>query len=303
MSWIFFVIAGQFLNALVVVVDKHIVSSKVVSKPIIYAFYVSFLSIFVIFALPFGVTLPGSENASISLLAAIFYIFSIYFLYKSLEQSDPSDVIPVVGGAAAISAFISSSLILGENLPNHFLLAFFILVLGMVLISHLRFGKEVFSQIVASGFFFGLSTVLLKLLFLNDTFLNGFFWSRMANVLVALALLILPGVYRLLKDDTRSAGKNRAGRERRPEAKAAFIILNKTLAGMAFLLILIAIKFGVVSLVNALAATQYIFLLIFALIWQKKFPDYFSSIVHKHELSHKLAATTLIVIGFFVLFL
>src|SRR4051812_22864128 len=105
-SWVFFVIAGQFLNSIVIVVDRHIVASKKVLSPIIYTFYVSVLSGFVVVMLPFSnVTLPGKLTIILSLASALSYIVSIFFLYKSLQSTSPLEVVPVVGGVAALSTF------------------------------------------------------------------------------------------------------------------------------------------------------------------------------------------------------
>ena len=305
MSWIVFVLIGQFLNALVVVGDKHIVTAKIVSRPIIYTFYVGLLSMVALFALPFGVTLPSSAIILPSLLAGLFFVLSIYLLYESLKNSDPSDTLPVIGGVSALITFFGSYVILGEGLPSHFFTGFFILIVGMVFISHFKFNRTVIYELVGSGVFFGMSTILLKVVFLNDTFINGFFWSRMANVFVVLLLLLLPGVYGLLVNEERAHTAVTNKNKKRPStsSKILFVLGNKALAGVAFFCILIAIKFGNVSMINALAATQYIFLFIFAIIWKKALPGYFSDSTYKHELIHKVFATSLIVIGFIVLFI
>jgi drug/metabolite transporter (DMT)-like permease len=302
MTWIAFVLIGQFLNALAVIVDKHIVTSKIVSKPITYTFYVGLLSIIALGALPFGVVLPTTICIIASLIGAIFYIISIYLLYESLQHSDPSDSLPIIGGVSALTTFFASYLILGQNLPNHFIAGFFILVLGMMLISHFKFDRATLFQIIGSGAFFGMSTIMIKIVFINDTFLNGFFWSRMANVFIALLLLLIPGIYSKIIHTEKIPTYTKKGKKRRTASKVFFVLGNKALAGIAFFCTLLAIKFGDISLVNALAATQYIFLFIFALVFSKSFPGYFSTTTHRHELIHKISATILIVIGFLVLF-
>lgn len=292
-TWLLFVIIGQFLYATVVLTDRFIVSKKVVGEPIVYAFYVSILSIFAIAALPFGVTWPSIETVLMSFIVAALYLLSIYLLYESLKKSNPSEVVPVVGGVAAIAALAGSTIVLKTELPTHFMTGFGILVVGMLLISHFRFTYRSFLFLFGSGICFGLSTVAIKYMFDHDSFVNGFFWSRIANVVVALLLLLVPSVYAAIKKDWNKPGKG---------GKAKLVIGNKVLAGFGFICILLAIKGGDVSLVNALSATQYIFLLIFAIFFSKLLPEYFEETVHKHEFLHKSLATALIVIGFLVLF-
>lgn len=303
MAWIAFVLLGQFLNALVVIGDKHIVASKIVSKPIVYTFYVGLLSIVAVFALPFGVGLPSPSIILPSLISALFFTLSIYLLYESLVDSDPSDTLPVIGGVSALSTFAASYFMLGEGLPSHFFTGFVVMIFGMMFVSHFKFNRHTIYQLAGSGLFFGLSTVTLKIVFLNDSFANGFFWSRMANVFVVLLLLLIPGVYSLVVRHDKTSSKNRKGKERRQISKILFVLGNKALAGVAFFCILLAIKFGNVAMVNALASTQYIFLFIFAILWRKMLPGYFSEEEHRFELVHKIFATALIVIGFMILFI
>ena len=303
-TWLLFVVIGQFLYAVVVLIDRFIVTKGVVSKPIVYTFYVSVLSAFALVAVPFGVTIPNPITILLSLVAAVSYAASILMLYISLRNSNASEVVPVVGGVAAISAFISSAFLLDETLPNHFLAGFTILVIGMLLISHFKFTIKSLFFLTGSGIFFGLSTVVTKLLLQNETFINGFFWSRMANVIVALSLLLIPSALAAIKHDLfKKPHHHTHAKTGRKTNKLVLIIGNKVLAGMGFLCILIALKSGNATLVNALSATQYIFLLIFALFFARLMPEYFEEKVHKHEFLHKSLATGLIVIGFIVLFI
>lgn len=309
-SWILFVIIGQFLNATVILNDRFIVSKNIVSKPIVYAFYVSFLSIFALGAIPFGVSWPSLHTAVFSIIAGISYLLSIILFYESLKNSKASEVVPVVGGIATISTLISSAFILNTGLPtgsDKFLVGFFFLLIGMVLISHFQFTKRSFLFLIGAGIFFGLSNVLIKLIF-NEaiTFIDGFFWSRMANVVVALALLLVPSIWKIIFQDwaDKKAGTNKnLHLKKSGRSKKVFIVLgNKILAGVAFIFMLLAIKGGNVAIVNALTATQYVFIFLFALFFHNLIPDYFNEKIHRHEFLHKLLATVLIVIGFFVLF-
>lgn len=292
--WLGFVIIGQFLNAAVVLVDRYIVATKVVSKPIVYTFYVSVLSIWTIVVLPFGITLPNEKTLVLSFVAAVSYVLSIYFLFESLKSSNPSEVVPVIGGVAALTAFLGSKLMLDVELPDNFIAGFIVLTAGMLLISHFRFTGRSFVYLTGSGVFFGLSTVVIKAMFDSETFMNGFFWSRMANVGVAIILLAIPGISSAIGKDLQQPKR---------QSKTMYVIGNKMLAGLAFLCILIAIKYGNVAMVNALTATQYVFLLIFALFFTRLLPEYFSETIHRHEFLHKMFATGLIVVGFFILFI
>ena len=244
--WVLFVIIGQFLNATVILNDRFIVSKNVVPNTVVYAFYVSFLSIFALGALPFGVSWPSVHTSVFSILAGVSYLISILLFYESLKNSRASEVVPVVGGVATISTLISSALILNTGLPtgsDKFIIGFFFLVIGMVLISHFEFTKRSLLFLVGAGTFFGLSNVLMKIIFNETTsFIDGFFWSRMANVVVALALLLVPSVWRTVFKDLHKKSPDHSSHpthsNSRSRSKKAFIILgNKVLAGVAFIFI------------------------------------------------------------------
>jgi len=293
-NWVLYIIIGQFIYAAVVLTDHFIVSKKIVSKPIVYSLYVSLLSVFAVVAIPFGVTLPLLSTILYVSAMSVSFILSIYFLYKSLEDSNPSEVVPVIGGVSAISAFLCAALLLDDELPGHFILGFTVLTAGMLLISHFKFSLRSFLLLSGSGIFFGLSAALIKLVFVSESFVNGFFWSRMANVVLALMLLLVPKIWKSVKEDWNKPKK---------PSKGLLVVGNKVMGAIGFLFVLVAIKGGNVAIVNALTALQYVFLLIFAIFFHRAMPEYFEEKVHKHEFLHKSLATGLIVIGFFILFI
>ncbi len=294
MFYIYLALIAQALSALVVLLDKYLISSRAVSKPVVYAFYITMLSGVVVLILPFGIVLaPTAQIVWLSLAIAFTYAFSILFLYEALVISDASDVAPTVGAIAALSTLLFSFFILKTGLTQNFLFGFVFLVLGMALMSYFRFSRKALSYVFCSGLLFALSSVLAKVIFSETTFWNGFFWSRMGNVVVGLSFLLWPGTRRLIFENIRSSTVH----------TKILILGNKFLAGVAFLLLLFAIKLGDVSIINAVSGTQFVILVIFALIFTKKFPNYFyESVHHFHTVVQKVAAVILIVLGYFLLF-
>lgn len=294
MPWISFVIFGQFLNAFTVLIDRFIVK-KAVARPIVYTFYVAVLSASVIVLLPFDfISRPTEKVIILSLLTGFAYVASIYFLYESLVISEASDVAPVMGGIGAVSALFFSYLISGSVLMGNFLYGFLFLVLGTGLMSYYRFSRRSFYYVLGAGLLFGLSSVLVKSIFSETSFINGFFWSRMGNVAGALVLLAMPACRRRLAEDIKNF----------PLRNKLWVAGNKFVSGIAFLSLLIAIFLSEASLVNALSGIQFIFLLFLALIFTKKFPEFFhETIDHKHVATIKIVAMALIIFGLSFLFL
>ncbi len=292
--WLFLVVFSQLLNAVVVLIDKYLVTEKIPHSTV-YSFFVGIMSGVVVLLIPTGqIFLPGTRIIVLSLLAGFTYIQAIVYLYKALRRSpDAADVIPVVGATTAISTFIFSFFILGELLPKSFLIASVFLIIGTLLISHFSFKPKIIFYILASGLFLGISSVFTKLALVGGPFINGFFWTRIGNVFGALTLFFWPENYRLIDESFQGTSSG----------TKAMIGINKIIAGVAAVLVLYAIKLSSASLVNALAGLQYVFLLLFTIIFGKKFSAYMYSHKHDHEVIHKTIAISFIVAGFFIFFI
>jgi drug/metabolite transporter (DMT)-like permease len=189
--WISLSIAAQFLNAFVAIIDRYIVSSGKVGRPIVVTFYVSLLSALGIFAfgfswidLPFdNIQLPNIKNITwptmslvvLSLVAAISFIVALYTLFSSFLLSEPSDVVPVVSSVSALSSLLFSFYLLDTVLSGNFLWGFLFLVIGTFLIARFRMHKKLVLLCMTSGFLFGLHYVVIKMLFNETNFDNAFF--------------------------------------------------------------------------------------------------------------------------------
>ena len=294
MLWIYLIIIAQLLNAVVTLVDKHFVTSTLIGKPVVYAFYIGGLSGVAVLLLPFGVVLtPTVTVLWLSSVAGISYAFSLLFLYKSLKLSDASNVAPALGAVSAVATFGFSFVFLGESLTGNFLYGFILLVIGTFIMSYFHLTKKATLFLIVAGILFGFSTVFLKELFNQTAFWNGFFWSRLANVLGVAILFLWPSNAEAILENikTSSVGTKTA------------VVANKIIAGFAFLLILYAIKLGNISIINALTGVQFAFLLLLAILFTKKFPRYFYENVHHHAILRKLVATVFIIMGLALLFL
>lgn len=293
--WVSLVVLAQAINAGTVVIDKYVLARNGgIGKPIVYAFYVSLLSGFVLVLVPFGyIAVPSGTVMLLSLAAAASYIVSIVLLYTALKLTNPSDVVPVVGGTSALMAFALEHTALDHALPASFLVAFLFLVVGTLFISHFRFTARSFLYALAAGMLFGASAFLMKLIFIETTFIDGFFWTRMANVIGALLLLLIPGTWAAIHSGYHGASRG----------LRSVVIGNKVLAGIAFALILFAIELGSVSIVNALSGLQFVFLLAFAYVFGSVFPNIFHGEIHPHKFPHKLVGVICVVIGVAFLFI
>jgi len=289
MQWVYFALIAYLLNAFVAVIDKQLLSQPV-TKPAGYAFWVAVLSTPVLVLIPFGIKWFDPNYFLISLASGAAFFFGLVFLYKSLKPSDLSVVATKVGAWGALSALILSGIILGEVLADFDILAFVFLVIGIFLLS--RLSKSTLYYSILAGILIGFSSVLIKYIFNNSDFINGFFWTRIGFVLTALIVMFSKTV----RADIVSFFKLSS-------QKSKFLLMfNKTLASMASISLQYSIQIGSVILVNALLGLQFVFIFLLAVLLKGQIPAIRENLQGK-VLILKLCSVALIAVGFALLFI
>ncbi len=294
-SWIALAAVAQFLTAVTVLVDKHIVTRPTsMGKPIVYTFYVSLLSGFVIVIAPFGyVGMVPANVLALSLLNAAAFVCAIYFLYAALRHARASDAAPVIGAVSAISTVVLAGIWIADDFALTHLPALGLLVAGTAVISHFHFTHHALRATLLSGFFFGAAAFTAKLVFLEVSFIDGFFWTRSMNVVIALAFLAVPAVRAAILHGGRSASGG----------TKSLVLGNKIIGGVAGVLTAFAISLGSVSIVNALGGLQFVFLFVLALLFAKHVPLFGGRESGAHGGWHTAAGIVLISLGLATLFL
>lgn len=279
MSWIFLAAGAQFVNAVVAILDKYIVTDeKVLPRPFVYAFYSCLITggwmlIFIIGLLPgmsavgvpqlTNVEWPTIQVVGMSFLAAYTFFMALVSMYTSLKRADASDVMPVIGAVSAISAFGMSWLFLTTDLTQNFVWGIVLLALGTLLVSQMRFDGGVAMHAIHSGLFFALYYISLKGLFLETSFDDGFFWSRISFVLFALSLLLVPSYWNKITQQTKQTS-----------AKGGFLVLGaKMLAGIAAFMLLKATDMGDVAVVQATDGLKFVFIIFLSLLFGRFIPQ------------------------------
>ncbi len=311
MSWILLAVAAQFINALVALVDKHIVSDeKSFPRAFAYAFYTCVISgawVVVYFVsllpLPFdGLHVPSFSNVirptlevvALSFLSAYTFFIALVSMFSTLREHDASDVVPVIGAVSALCSFGLGYYFLDVELTTNFILGIALLATGTALVSRFRFPWKTATVAFHAGLFFALHYISIKGLFELTSFDNGFFWSRIAFVFFALSLLLIPNYWERVRDQTKSTGRS-----------ARFlIIINKLLAGVSTILILKATDLGDVAVVQALGGLQFVFILLLGIFVSRK-DDHARVIGEKYDkaaIFQKAVFVAMISLGFLVLF-
>jgi drug/metabolite transporter (DMT)-like permease len=271
MFWLTVALSAYFLLAVVFLVDKYLLTAAI-PNPKVYAFYVGTLGISALLLAPFiGFYLPEKSQLILSLLSGFFFVYGLFWFYKTLRLFEASRVVPAVGGLTPLFTlgliyFFSSG---QETLPSGGLLAFVFLVAGSILLN-LKKGKLIsleslkFSALAA--FLLSLSFVSVKYVYLSQPFWNGFIWRSVGGFLTALFFLFLfPEIRReILKKKEKIPRKTATVFLTNQAAGAAGNILQNWAVALAPL--------AYVPLVNALQGIQYVFLLILAAVVSSKFP-------------------------------
>lgn len=309
MNWIFLAVVGQFLNAIVAVFDKYIVSDeKVLPRPFVYAFYSCLLTGFwaVIFLLGLipslsklgvpslnNVSTPSIQVVALSFLAAYTFFLALVSMYDALKRADASTVMPIVGSIAGLFTFGLSYLFLDAVHSNNFIWGIILLTVGTMLVAQTLPKMTVILHTVHSGLFFGFHWITMKGLFLETNFDNGFFWSRVGFILFALSLLLIPVYLDKIKEQTGNTSRK----------TGLTVISAKVLAGVAAFLMLKATDLGDVAVVQALDGLRFVFILIIGSIFADLLPQSAADKDRRPQtFFRRLLFVIVITIGFALLF-
>jgi len=289
MLWIYLALGAYALNAIAFIIDKHLLSAPIL-HPISYAFWIAILSFAAIVVLPFGVYWVDYYYFLISFASGAAFFFALIFLYQAVKKTDVSVASTKVGVLGVIFTYIFSVLILKDYFSGSAVIAIGLMVAGTLFLGKTS-SKNIWRDAIISGAAFGISTVLLKLAFNHSTFLNGFLWTRMGLVGMAVLTLIHPYVRKEVFSSYKKS----------PHSSRFIFIVNKIIASMGFALLYVAIKLGNVSVVNALLSVQFVFIFLLALVLGDKIPG-----VSENKkgiiIVQKLAGIVLIGVGLLMLF-
>ena len=309
MNWILLATVGQVLNALVAILDKYIVSDEnALPRPFVYAFYSCLLTggwalMYLLGVIPglheLGfpsykeIEAPTLTVVALAFLAAYTFFFALVSMFDALKRADASNTMPIIGSVSALSAFGMSYAFLDTALSENFIVGVILLSVGTLLVAQTLPKIDIVLNVLHSGLFFALHAITMKGLFLETSFDDGFFWSRIAFVLFALSLLLVPAYLHKITGETDKTTK-----------KAGLIILfNKVLAGVAAFLILKATDLGEVSVVQALDGLKFVFILLISAIFAHWLPESVTARdTRPHTFFRNLLYVVVILIGFFVLF-
>lgn len=298
--WLIVAISAYFILAIVWLVDKYLLTGPI-PNPKVYAFYVGILGILVLILAPWvGFYVPGIRQIILSLLTGVVFVYAIFWFFKALRLFETSRVVPAVGGILPIFSFLLIFIFSGgeETLRFWEFLAFTLLILGSILITHQKTKKislRSFKISAVAAFFFALSAVLSKYVYMDMAFWPGYIWIRIGSFLMALIFLLTGGIKsELLKTRINLQKKTLRIFLLNQAAGAGANILQNWAIALTPLVVYVAV-------INALQGVQYAFLLIFAALLSLKFPRILKEEISKEIILQKVIAILLIGTGLVIL--
>lgn len=306
--WIIIAVLAHFLNAVTAIIDKHIVSNKVM-KPVVYAFYSGVFQILYLLTIPVLAEIwpamtfrfPSWELFALATFAGALFIFALTVFYKAMQMGEVSRITPMVGVSTPIFTYLISVLFVGSALEPEQLRAFVLFVVGGFLMS-VKITRQRITQVkgvfvaMSAGMLFASYYAIISYLFANVGFLDAFMILQFGGFVGAM-LLLIPARNREaifnMKDEENDIIENK-------KSGALFIYDKVTAAVAAFLLtyaISLAGDIRDVVIINALEATKYAFTLIMAIMLSKKLPAFFHEQTGKGVVAQKCIALLLIAIG------
>lgn len=292
MLWLIVAILSYLIFAIVFLVDKYLLGTHL-PNPKVYTFYTGTLGILVLGLIPFfGFAVPDFSQIVLSLAAGAFFIYGLFWLFKGLKQFEVSRIIPAIGGLLPLFSFgLIYIFSLGKATLNFFeFLAFILLVAGSILITY-KGEKISFKSLRTStvaAFLLALCFVLIKYVYLEQSFWLGFFWIRIGGFLMGISFLLF------IREVREEVFKIKRGFSK----KMAGLFLSNQAAGAGASILqnwaIFLAPLAYVAIINALQGTQYVFLLIFASLISLKFPHIFKEEISKRILFQKIIAILLI---------
>ena len=301
MFWIVITIISYILFASAVLVDRYLLTGPLRS-PLAYTFYVNITAIFALGFLPFGFFVPDISFIGLSFIFGIVMVSSLYMFFHTIAKGSVSRTIPMIGALTPIVTLILSFLLIDiYQIGGLGIASFALLIVATVFLSlNVARGKFIPSMtdiihVTITAFLMGLSLVLVKILYDNIGFINGFIWTRLFVFLFALSMLFIPSVRDIVF-------------RKNPLKKKTFFLpalAGKGAGVVASLLQNYAVSIVVVgqlAFINALAGVQYITLLVFIVLIGKYRPNLLKERLDRSDIIIRAIGISALIVGLYLLF-
>lgn len=290
MMWIVIAFISPMLYGFANVLDNYL-SNKLFKSVWTLTFYstlfnILFLPLVLLVEIP---GLPPVHLLPFFFLIALIEVVYLYPYYKAL-QSDDTSVVSSLFSLGSIFVPIFAFFLVGEVLTVTQYLGFFIIILGsaaLTLNNHqrLRFNTAFFYMLVCS-MLLALEAVMYKYLFENVSWSTGFVWPTLFSFAIIVCFLFVPKLRRDIRDQTSDLKRN-----------APIFALEEFLTFGGAATATFVISLVPVTLAESIGAFQPFFVLVYALILGKFFPQMFRESVDRRSVVKKCMLFGIMVMG------
>lgn len=301
--WALVAILGHISNGAAYIIDKTLLSTSF-KRSATYAGTVGLLSIFVVVLMPFGVHIPSWSSWPWIILAGATFVTALWAFFSALSMGETSRIVPIIGSLIPVLTFLGTSQLLHERLSLSQLAGFGALIFSTAILaggtSKKRIGQKAIWISILAAFLFAVSSVTIKISYINEDFINGFFYSRLIGVLTACIILLIDR--KALSEVSRVFSIKRTKKHTLRNSASWLILVGQGLGSIGFVLVQYATDLGSVSVVNALQAVQYVFLVIMAFILAKRSPKLLGEDLTPASVTRKCLGILLAGIGLWLIF-
>ncbi len=301
MTWFLIAALGSLCYASTNHIDKYLISKYLKGGKV--GSLIIFSSIFSIFALPvvwyihpqvFSVSvLQGVALA----LTGVMTVIAILLYFYALNEDEATMVVPFYQ-TVPIFAFVLGYGVLGEVITAVQGVAALIIISGATILSfdytggRIHFKRKVVLLMLGASLLYAISSVVFKLVALEEGFWLSTFWSLVGKVLLGGLFLLAVPVYRRQFFTVLKENKVRI---------LALNSVNETLSIVADALVSFATLLAPVALVLLAESFQPVFVFLIGIILTIAFPRISTESLSKRHVFQKICAIGLIVVGSYLL--
>lgn len=290
--WFPITVAAYIALALSQVLDK-VFLTRFVRESRAYGAIIGLMGVVVLLALPWTQTMTSPTLWILTLLAGGLFVIALLPFMAALQGDEASRVITATGALVPLLTVLLERLVLGTRLSGPAYIGVALLIIGSVVMTSSRSHaprRNHWSLLLAllSAALFAASFVLTKYLYEHVDFLTAFVWMRMGGVVAGLliVLTVKPVQSELIRLFTRT----------KPALWAAYLA-NQAVAALGFILQSWAVALVSVGIITAMQGVQYLFVLLFVVLFSRFKPDLLSERITRDVVLEKLTATICIIVG------
>ncbi|MCX7919161.1 MAG: EamA family transporter [bacterium] len=289
MTWLVYTLIATLLISIVNIIDKYLISKLGVKPlvPVMILGLIGAISAGVILAIE-GFVILAPVHLWLAFICGILFILNVYFYFEAVKIEDISRIVPLYY-LSPIYILVIAWFFLGERFSASKYIGILLIVSMAIVISmkdfkSFRMSRAFWYMILASVAVSIVQVITKYLLNSNE------FWPVFAYIRLGAFVALIPVYwtkYPELKRQYQTAGKKPFG----------IIVVNETVTLFSLILYTAAIAVGFVTLVNALSATQPLFVLMFSVLLSLWYPQILKEELSKSGILIKLVAIILMFIG------